>query len=158
MVVNRLISLTEQLDWLRGATQHWRRAASVSNPGLFALLEWLFWFITFCLFCLNWLSRRVFGSSIRSNRDTTSHIKPSPSGCTALSPWSGPSKGFLIRRCPSTRPGSTRCSAQTAHHTSPYSLWVRPFFLVSVLTLLIWVVVEGSYDSNFSFFFFFFFS
>lgn len=109
----------------------------------------------FCLFCLNWLSRHVFGSRIRSNRDTTSHIKPSPSGCTASSPWWGLSKGFLIRRCPSTRPGSTRCSAQTAHHTSPSSLWVRPScFCLDTLSgckgiLWFWCLLSSS------FFFFF---
>lgn len=76
------------------------------------------------------LSRHIFGLFIRSSRDTTSHIKPSPSGCTALSLWWGLLKGFLIRRCLSTKPGSTRCSDQTDHHTSPFSLWVRSSVLV----------------------------
>lgn len=38
VVVNSVISPTEQVDWLRGAAQHWRWAASFSNPGLFAYL------------------------------------------------------------------------------------------------------------------------
>lgn len=90
-------------------------------------------FVAFTLFCLdmNSLTQHTFCVFIRSSSDTTSHIKPSPLGCMALNLWWGPSKGCLIRRCLSTKPGSTHCSAQTDHHTSPFSLWVRP----SVFTL-----------------------
>lgn len=38
MVANRVISPTKQFNWLCSAAQHWRWAASFSNPGLFALL------------------------------------------------------------------------------------------------------------------------
>lgn len=91
-----------------------------------------FLFITFSLFCvdLNSLSWHTFCLFIRSSSDTISHIKPSPLGCTALNLWWGLLKGCSIRRCLSTKPGSTRCSAQTGHHMSPFSLWVRPSVLL----------------------------
>ena len=80
----------------------------------------------------NFFICRTFCLWIRSSIDTTSHTKLTPSGCTALNLWWGPWKGCLIRRCPSTKPGSTHCFAQTGRHMSPFSLWVRALILLSL--------------------------
>lgn len=124
------MSPNKQIDWLRGAAQHWGWASSFSNPGLFATtytfdaLQLSAGTPQACVLCC---------VSIRSSRGTISPIKPSPSGCTALNPSLGQSKVSSTRRCLSTRPESTRCSAPTGRHTSPSSRWVRTFvaFLAS---------------------------
>lgn len=134
MAVNSVISLTEQFNWLRSAAQHWRRETSVSNPGL--LCHWNYFFFHlwhFAFFCLDMSFQSwcyFFNLFIRSSSDTTSHIKPSLSGCTASSLWWGQLKGCSIRRCLSTKPGSTLYCAQTDHLTSLFSLWVRPSVLL----------------------------
>lgn len=54
MVVNSVIYLTEQFNWLRGAAQHWRRETSVSNPGLLWLWNYFFYLSQFAFFSWTW--------------------------------------------------------------------------------------------------------
>uniref|UniRef100_A0AAQ5ZN56 DEUBAD domain-containing protein n=1 Tax=Amphiprion ocellaris TaxID=80972 RepID=A0AAQ5ZN56_AMPOC len=94
---------------------------------------------------MNSLKQHTFCLFLRSSNDTTSHTKLSPSGCTVLNLWWAPLKGCLIRRCLSTKPESTHCSAQTGPHTSPFSLWVRIYIL---LQFCCWKVVCTKKTTN----------
>lgn len=90
--------------------------------------------LVFTISCISFImisgKQHPFCLCIRSSSGTTSRTKPSPSGCTALSLWWGLWKESLIRRCHLIKQGSTHYSAQTVHHTSPFSHWVRPCVLL----------------------------
>lgn len=126
MINSRSLKLCSSTDYVvRPSTGDERQVFQIQV--CVVLLEIFYASIYYYIFISgNFLSQHTFcGSFVRSSRDTTSRTKPSPSGCMALSPWWGPSRGFLIRRCLSTKPGNTPCSAQTGLHMSPFCLWVR---------------------------------